>query len=143
MQEHFDRLKNMYLKAPINKLMRPSIDISECAAVIEMKVDPNYFHGGKSLHGSIYFKMLDDSSFFAAQSIVSDFFVVTSNFNIYFFRPIVEDYLIAKGSVISRSKNIVTAESKLFNSAGKICASGSGAFVKSSLALKDADGYLT
>ena len=143
MQEHFDRLKNMYLKAPINKLMRPSIDISESAAIIEMKVDPNYFHGGKSLHGSIYFKMLDDSSFFAAQSIVSDFFVVTSNFNIYFFRPIVEDYLIAKGSVISRSENIVTAESKLFNSAGKICASGAGAFVKSSLALKDADGYLT
>ena len=110
--------------------MSPSIDISESAAVIEMKVNPNYFHAGKILHGSIYFKMLDDSGVFCCSVYCERLFVVTSNFNIYFFRPIVEDYLIAKGSVISRSKNIVTVESKLFNSTWKICASGSVRLLK-------------
>ncbi|MBG15186.1 MAG: thioesterase [Crocinitomicaceae bacterium] len=142
MQEHLVRLKNMYLKAPINKLMKPTIEIFPSKAVIKMKVDPTYFHGGKSLHGCIYFKMLDDASFFAAQSIVNDYFVLTSNYNVHLFRPIFDDYLIAEGEVISMSKSIVTASSKLFNSSGKLCAAGTGAFAKSSLAIEDAEGYL-
>ena len=40
------------------------------------------------------------------------------------------------------SKSIVTASAKLFNAAGKLCASGTGAFAKSNLPIEDAAGYL-
>lgn len=131
----------MYLKAPINKLMHPEIEIFPSRAIIKMKSDPNYFHGGGSLHGSIYFKMLDDASYFAAQSIISDYFILTSNYNVHLYRPIGEDELTAEGEVISMSKSIITASSKLYNSEGKLCASGTGAFAKSSLPIEEAKGY--
>jgi uncharacterized protein (TIGR00369 family) len=140
-EQHISRLKNMYLKAPINKLMLPEIEIFPSRAIIKMKSSPKFFHAGNSLHGSIYFKMLDDASYFAAQSIISDFFVLTSNYNVHLYRPIGEDELIAEGEVISMSKSIVTASSKLYNSAGKLCASGTGAFAKSSLPIDEAKGY--
>ena len=86
--------------------------------------------------------MLDDASFFAAQSIVNDYFILTSNYNVHLYRPIGEDDLVAEGEVISMSKSIVTASAKLFNAAGKLCASGTGAFAKSNLPIEDAAGYL-
>ena len=141
MESHLIKLKEMYLKAPINQLMKPSIKIYASRAIINMKADSNFFHAGKTLHGSIYFKMLDDASFFASQSIVSDYFLVTSNYNVHLLRPIVEEELMAEGEVISMSKSIVTASSKLFNSSGKLCAYGTGAFAKSKLKIEDAEGY--
>ena len=142
MEQHILRLKNMYLKAPINRLMEPSIEIFPSKAIIKMKAQAQYFHGGNSLHGSIYFKMLDDASFFAAQSIVNDYFILTSNYNVHLYRPIGEDDLVAEGEGISMAKSIVTASAKLFNAAGKLCASGTGAFAKSNLPIEDAAGYL-
>ena len=79
MEEHLKRLAKMYHKAPINLLMNARLKVLPSKAIIRMKAEPNYFHAGNSLHGSIYFKMLDDASFFAGQSIVSDYFLVTSN----------------------------------------------------------------
>tara|TARA_B110000438_G_scaffold284400_1_gene313421 strand:- start:416 stop:844 length:429 start_codon:yes stop_codon:yes gene_type:complete len=142
MEQHILRLKNMYLKAPINQLMNPEIEIFPSRAIIKMKSEAKYFHAGNSLHGSIYFKMLDDASYFAAQSIISDCFILTSNYNVHLYRPIGEDELTAEGEVISISKSIITASSKLYNSAGKLCASGTGAFAKSSLPIQEAAGYI-
>ena len=47
------------------------------------------------LHG-IYNKMLDDASFFASQSIETDYFLVTSNYNVHLLRPIIENQLREK-----------------------------------------------
>jgi len=142
MEDHLEKLAKMYHKAPINLLMNATLKVLPSKAIIRMKAEPNYFHAGNSLHGSIYFKMLDDASFFASQSIVSDYFLVTSNYNVHLMRPIFEDELIAEGEVISMSKSIVTASAKLFNSSGKLCAYGTGAFAKSRIKIEDAEGYL-
>ncbi len=142
MEEHLNRLTKMYHKAPINLMMNATLKVFASKAIVRMKVDKNYFHAGNTLHGSIYFKMLDDASFFASQSIVSDYFLVTSNYNVHLMRPIIEEELMAEGEVIAMSKSIVTASSKLFNSAGKLCAYGTGAFAKSRIKIEDAVGYL-
>ena len=38
-------------------------------------------------HGTLYFKMLDDAAFYAANSLVSDRFLLTTAFNLHFTKP--------------------------------------------------------
>ena len=52
-------------------------------------VEEKHCHTAGSLHGSCYFKLLDDAAFFASQARVRDFFVLTSAFNTVFMRPVV------------------------------------------------------
>ena len=93
MQEHFDKLKNMYYSAPINEIFPPKLSIKEDFASISMNIKTDYHHAAGSLHGSVYFKLLDDSAFFAAQSMVNDLFVFTASFNTYILKPVVAGVL--------------------------------------------------
>ncbi len=86
--EHFAALERMYMAGPINRLYRPEISVSEGGAVVEMDVSEDFFHAGRSLHGSVYFKMLDDAAFFAANSLEREVFVLTASFTTRFRRPV-------------------------------------------------------
>lgn len=139
--EHFRRLERMYLQAPINEIYPPTIDVTEGAAVITLDVDPQHFHSAGALHGSVYFKALDDAAFFAVSSIVPDAFVVTASFNVYLTRPVTGGVLRAEGRVTSRSTNLYVAESVLYVEPDRQVARGSGTFMRSKLALSDHLGY--
>jgi uncharacterized protein (TIGR00369 family) len=80
----------MYLSGKINQELYKSVTITvkEKSATITMQVDESYFHAGNSLHGSVYFKMLDDAAYFAVNSVVTDSFVYTTSFNIQILRPV-------------------------------------------------------
>lgn len=106
-----------------------------------METQEQFFHAGNALHGSIYFKMLDDAAYFACQSVVEDYFIVTANFNINLLRPIGKEKITAVGDVLSISKNTFTAESKLYNEQGKLLAFGTGTFMKSPLPITSEIGY--
>jgi uncharacterized protein (TIGR00369 family) len=139
---HFESLVTMYDSAPINKWFRPLLRIpEEGRAEIEMPVREDFHHAAQAIHGSVYFKALDDATFFAAQSVVRDFFVVTSSFQLYFLRPVSEGHLLARGQVVSRSKRLYIAEGVLFDSRGKEVARGSGTFMPSSIELGPQLGY--
>ena len=45
------------------------------------------FHAAGAVHGSVYFKMLDDAAWFAVNSLLTDEFVVTASFTVYLTRP--------------------------------------------------------
>ena len=66
---HFQALERMYLAAPINRIYRPTIEVRSGEAEIEIVLAEKYFHSGGAVHGSVYFKMLDDAAFFAAGSL--------------------------------------------------------------------------
>jgi acyl-coenzyme A thioesterase PaaI-like protein len=52
------------------------------AARIRFDVEPGVHHAAGAAHGTIYFKMLDDAAFYAANSLVSDRFLLTTAFNV-------------------------------------------------------------
>jgi uncharacterized protein (TIGR00369 family) len=84
-----------------------------------------------AMHGSCYFKLLDDAAFFAAQARETDCFVLTVNFNLTLLKPVLPGTeLVARGRVISASKSIIVAESSLFDADGTLLATGSGTFMK-------------
>lgn len=132
-KDHFQKLKNMYLISNINTQI---YDSTECEiefekSTISLIISEKFFHALGAIHGSVYFKLLDDAAYFAVNSIVEDFFVLTTSFNIKILRPISSGTITAKGKVVSKSKNGFVAESILYNWAGKKIAVGSGQFVKS------------
>lgn len=79
--------------------------------------------------------MLDDSAFFAAQSMETEFFLLTAQFNVHLFRPVIGGELKATGHVLVASRKLFTCESELSNEKGKLVARGYGTFMKSTVPL--------
>jgi uncharacterized protein (TIGR00369 family) len=139
---HFRTLERMYLSAPINRLYEPTITIGEGVAEIEIPVAPAFFHAAAALHGSVYFKMLDDACFFAVNSVVQDVFVLTTSFTTYFTRPVTGGRLVARGRMVHAGKSVLLAEAQVVGSDGKEVGRGNGAFMKSNIPLTSLTGYV-
>ncbi len=139
---HFERLIKMYAKAPIHNFYK-NIDLKVEAnkSSVSLPITPDFFHGGMSTHGSVYFKLLDDAAYFACQSVIEDFFIVTTNFNVNLLRPITKGTVTAIGQMDFSSKQLFTATAELFDERGRLCGKGQGQFMKSKLPLSAVDDY--
>lgn len=140
MANHFQALERMYIDAPINQFFRPSIHIEEGRAEVRMSVRPDMHHAAHAAHGAAYFKMLDDSAFFAVQSLVTEAFVLTVSFSLYLLAPVAGGEMLAVGRVVHESKRFFIADSTI-EVAGNVVARGSGSFTRSSVRLEDKIGY--
>ena len=139
--EHYCRLERMYHAAPINAFYSPTIRISRAEAEITVEVKPEFFHAANAVHGSVYFKMLDDASFFAVNSLVEDHFVLTASYTTYLLRPVSRGHMKALGRVVYAGAKSFVAESVMLNSDGEQIARGSGNFVVSRIRLSPEMGY--
>ena len=118
---HYTKLRNMYLKANYNTQI---FDSTECEiehekATISLTISEKYFHALGAIHGSVYFKLLDDAAFFAVNSIIEDVFVLTTSFNINLVRPVSSGKITAIGKLKFKSKNLFVADAILFRSCFK------------------------
>jgi uncharacterized protein (TIGR00369 family) len=140
---HFRKLERMYLSAPVNKEIYNGITIyiSGEKAELSLPVDPKYFHAAHAIHGSVYFKMLDDAAFFAVNSMVQDVFVYTVSFNTQLLRPASKGIIRSIGELKFKSTNLFIADSILFDEQDKIIGRGSGNFMKSKISLTEEIGY--
>ena len=140
-REHFAKLERMYLEADTNRyyLPRCAIESGKCEICIDIRDD--FFHSGGAIHGSVYFKLLDDSSYFAAASLDSRNHLLTVNYSVSFLRPVTQGELKALGTVVIRSQRTTVAESKAYDYKGRLVAIGNGTFMPSQLALDARVGY--
>jgi len=143
MDEHFRKLEHMYLRAHINTQMYESttVRIDSGRADIGLTIEEKYFHALGAIHGSVYFKLLDDACFFAVNSLVTDVFVLTTSFNINIIRPVSSGTVKATGKVRFRSRELFIAEAHLVNEKGKEVAFGTGHFARSKVGLNKEIGY--
>jgi uncharacterized protein (TIGR00369 family) len=141
LDDHFRKLENLYRGAPINAFYEPLLRVSESAAELSIDIHPRMHHAAGAVHGSVYFKALDDAAFFAANSLETEVFLLTASFNTYLMRPVSEGRITAYGRVTHRSGRLFFAESKLEDEEGNLIASGSGTFMRSKLALTPECGY--
>ena len=141
--EHYSKLKRMYLQSNVNTQLYPTTEceIELRKATISIALSDQYFHALNAVHGSVYFKLLDDSAFFAVNSIVEDAFVLTTSFTSNLVRPVSSGKIEAIGQVRFESKNLFMAESTLYDEKGNEIAFGSGSFVKSKINLSEEIGY--
>lgn len=139
--DHHRKLERLYATAPINDYFRPTLRVSEGRAELDLPVRRDFFHAARALHGSVYFKALDDAAFFAVNSVVTDVFVLTVSFNVYLLRPVTAGVLRAEGRLVNASRNLWIAESELRDERGRLVARGSGSFMRSAIALGPDVGY--
>jgi uncharacterized protein (TIGR00369 family) len=140
-EEHYRKLERMYLSAEFNEIYRPKLTIGEGEAEVSFDAGPHLHHAGRAVHGSNYFKALDDAAFFAVNSLVEDVFVLTVTFNIQLLRPISEGRMIATGKVINAGRTVWVADSTLVDERGRILGRGTGTFMRSKTALNDIASY--
>ena len=139
---HFRSLEALYRSAPINRQYRSELRIvSPGMSEIEFEVDESSFHAANAAHGTIYFKMMDDAAFYAANSLISDRFLLTTAFNLHFTRPMRGGQAKAEGRWISGKRRVLVAEARIVDAEGEECARGTGTFLRSHIALSGLAGY--
>ncbi|OYW47140.1 MAG: thioesterase [Sphingomonadales bacterium 12-68-11] len=139
---HFRALETLYRSAPINRLFASRLEIPAAGrSRITFEVDPAYYHAAGAAHGTLYFKMLDDAAFYAANSLVSDRFLLTTAFNLHFTKPVRAGRVIAEGTWISGRRRVFVAEAHLVDEDGDEIGRGTGTFMRSHIALAGLAGY--
>jgi uncharacterized protein (TIGR00369 family) len=139
--DHYRKLERMYLSAPLNDFYEPTIEIERARAVITIDVRETLFHAAGAVHGSVYFKMLDDAAWFAVNSLLTDVFVLTTSFTTYLTRPISSGTIQSIGEVVNEGRTQWIAQAVAFDGDGREIARGSGTFVKSKSPLAPDIGY--
>jgi uncharacterized protein (TIGR00369 family) len=140
---HYRALESLYAAAPINSLFASRLEITgKGAARIEFEIDSRVYHAAGAAHGTIYFKMLDDAAFYAANSLVTDRFLLTTGFNLHFTAPIRAGKAVATGRWISGRRRVFVAEAQLVDEAGEIIGRGTGTFMRSHIPLATLPGYV-
>lgn len=141
-QEHYSKLEQMYYAAPLHRFYDTlKISISKAKCEIELDLEEKYFHSGGTVHGSVFFKLLDDACYFAVQSQLSDQFIVTAKFHVDIQRPLKTGKVKAVGEVIRLSFDEYFAKSTLYDERGRVVATGTGQFMKSKLPLAQVESY--
>lgn len=141
-QAHFRALEALYAAAPINQLFESTLEIPESGvARIRFTIDERHYHAGGAAHGTSYFKMLDDAAFYAANSLVTDRFLLTTAFNLLLTRPLKAGPVIAEGRWINGKRRVFVADARLIDAEGEEAARGTGTFMRSRIPLADLPGY--
>ena len=139
---HFRALERLYRSAPINGAFASQLTIEgEGRARIVFDITENVFHAAGAAHGTIYFKMLDGAAFYAANSLVTDRFLLTTAFNAHFTKPVRGGRVTASGVWISGRRRVLVAESRLIDEEGDEIGRGTGTFMRSRIALSGLEGY--
>ncbi|MBI2890697.1 MAG: PaaI family thioesterase [Nitrospirae bacterium] len=137
-EEHYRHLERLYLTAPTNAYYRPTIRIGNGTAEIGVEVRPDFFHFAGAVHGAVYFTLLDDAGFFAANSLVRDVMVLTSNFTIHLLRPVTSGQITAKGKILNGGGRQCLAEAHVTDTQGRLVGHGVGTYVRSKIVLPTA-----
>ena len=139
---HLRGLESLYASAPINRLFVSRLVLSAAGrSEIDFVVAPDAYHAAGAAHGTLYFKMLDDAAFYAANALVSDRFLLTTAFNLHFTKPLKAGPGRAEGRWISGRRRVFVAEARIVDSSGEECARGTGTFLRSHIALSSLEGY--
>ena len=140
--DHQKRLQRVYASAPIMRFYNTSyLGFTEEGTKLTLQVDPKYFHAERAMHGSVYFRMLDDAAYFACAGIEDDKFIVTKNFNVELLRPVSSGKITAIGSVTGSNKKGYQAKSELYDENEQLIATGTGNFVRMDRPWTEVFGY--
>ncbi len=139
---HFKGLEALYNSAPINEFFASKLTVEKGGvARIEGALDEAHFHAAGAVHGTGYFKMIDDAAFYAANSLVPDRFLLTTGFNLFFTKPLQPGPIVAEGRWVSGRRRVYVAEARLLNRDGEEVGRGTGTFMRSRISLSSLDCY--
>lgn len=138
---HYQRLEAMYRSGAIHRHF-PEFDmeLAEGKCVITTTVNPEYHHAAGAAHGLYFFKLLDDTSYFAAATVETEYFLLTRSFSIELLKPITSGELRCEGDLTHRQGRKYQAEAKLYFE-NDLVARAQGLFLRGSMALSSISSF--
>jgi len=140
--EHHRKLERLYASAPVTQWYGAAIQVSDGAAEVRVEARREFLHAADAVHGSVYFRLLDDAAFFAVNSRVPEVFVLTVSFTVQFARPVTSGVLRARGRIRHGGGRLFLAESDLVDEHDNLLGHGSGVFTRSAIPLDARVGYV-
>ncbi len=141
-EQHYRALERLYATAPVNAKFASQLHITgEGRSRLTFTVSPDDYHAAGAAHGTIYFKMLDDAAFYAANTLVTDRFLLTTSFNLFFSKPVRAGQVTAEGRWVSGRRRVFVAEARLVDEDGDEIGRGTGTFMRSRIPLSSLPGY--
>jgi uncharacterized protein (TIGR00369 family) len=139
---HWRALEGLYASAPVNRHFPSRLEIvGEGRSRLTFVIEEGHYHAAGAAHGTIYFKMLDDAAFYAANTLITDRFLLTTSFNLHFTRPVRTGTVVAEGRWISGRRRVLVAEARLIDAEGEEIGRGTGTFQRSRISLSSLPGY--
>lgn len=139
---HYRALERLYASAPINAKFASSLKIiSQGMSRLRFTIGEDLYHAAGAAHGTVYFKMLDDAAFYAANTLSTDRFLLTTSFNMNFTKPVRVGEVVAEGRWVSGKRRVFVAESRLIDEEGDEIGRGTGTFMRSHIPLSSLPGY--
>lgn len=141
-EQHYRALERLYATAPINHKFASALHIPGAGlSRLSFTITPQDYHAAGAAHGTIYFKMLDDAAFYAANTLATDRFLLTTSFNLHFTKPVRAGTVTAEGRWVSGRRRVFVAEARLVDDEGDEIGRGTGTFMRSRIALSSLPGY--
>ncbi|MDF2493949.1 PaaI family thioesterase [Sphingomonas sp.] len=141
-EAHHRALESLYAAAPINRLFASTLSIPEPGvARISFEVTRDHYHAAGAAHGTTYFKMLDDAAFYACNSLITDRFLLTTQFNLLLTRPLSAGPVVAEGRWVNGQRRVFLGDARLITADGEEVARGTGTFMRSRISLASLPGY--
>lgn len=124
-----DSLATLYVNHPMHDHLHLDLTVKKGESTLAMDVHPSCLNLVGTLHGSLYFKLMDDACFFAALSMNHHAFVATATFTIHYFTPVSSGRLTAKASVVEQMNSKYMCECVIVDQDTTKIGYGSGLFV--------------
>ena len=138
---HLRALETLYASAPINRWFASTLALPAGRCGIDFSLSPDSFHAAGAAHDTLYLKMLDDAAFYAANTLVSDRFLLTTAFNAHFTKALKRGQARAEGRWISGRRRVFVAEARTIDSSSEECVHDTGTFLRLPIALSGLVGY--
>jgi uncharacterized protein (TIGR00369 family) len=139
--KHYRKLERMYHNIPINEFFEPTLSVEKGRAELEQPVSEQLHHAAGAAHGTVYFHALDNSAFFAVNSLVEDVFVLTTQLDVHLMAPISSGTMYASAEVVHEASSQFIVESVLEDDDGNHLGRALGKFVPSNIELSPEIGY--
>jgi len=139
--DHYKNLEKIWLLSPINEAYPPTVEVLEKESTISVDARPDQFHFMGAIHGAVYFKLLDDSAYFAAASMNDESPMLTASFTTNISKPVSSGRIKAIGKVVKVEGKKIYTESVMFDEEGNEIAKANGLFLPAKTKWTDVQTY--
>ena len=127
--ESIETIKQVFENSGFNNYLGLELErLEEGLAVYSILIQPNHLNVNQTVHGGVYFSVLDTVIGITIRSACRQP-NVTVNMNIHYFAPArIGETLKATAKILQKGKSIVTAEGEIKNANGDLLAKAVGTF---------------
>lgn len=122
-------IRQIFENSPFNQFIGIQLEKFEEGSVIcSLKITPSHLNVNQSVHGGVYFSILDSVMGATIRSVTKQP-IVTVNMNMHFIAPVMDgETMMATAHIVQQGNSIVTAEGVIKDSNGNLLGKSIGTF---------------